>query len=155
MNRFSGRACSSQAFLFPGFTPTDSGEGLRVEFLPNPYSYNLDDSDSPGLSIPVTMIYLAVLVATLAASSHAKGLFAEQDVLDNGIDPERYKAACPDYRHYAMMPQYSPPYLQFLDTMPMLILRPVVLSVRVLSLFPINAPRPIAGRSRRPWLKRS
>ncbi|KAL8636140.1 MAG: hypothetical protein Q9228_006431 [Teloschistes exilis] len=50
------------------------------------------------------MIYLAVLVATLAASSHAKGLFAEQDVLDNGIDPERYKAACPDYRHYAMMP---------------------------------------------------
>lgn len=24
------------------------------------------------------------------------------------IDPQRYKIACPDYRHYALIPQYVP-----------------------------------------------
>ncbi|KAL8692723.1 MAG: hypothetical protein Q9218_002312 [Villophora microphyllina] len=50
------------------------------------------------------MGYTAVLLAALTASSHAKGIFGEQDVLGQGIDPDRYKAACPDYRHYSMMP---------------------------------------------------
>ncbi|KAL8666337.1 MAG: hypothetical protein Q9202_001608 [Teloschistes flavicans] len=50
------------------------------------------------------MFYLAVLLATLAAGGHAKGIYGEQDVLDNGNNPDRYKAACPDYRHYSMMP---------------------------------------------------
>ncbi|KAI4154044.1 MAG: hypothetical protein L6R39_001455 [Caloplaca ligustica] len=47
---------------------------------------------------------MAVLVAILVAIACGSGVFAEQDVLGYGIDPERYKAACPDYRHYSMIP---------------------------------------------------
>ena len=28
-----------------------------------------------------------------------------QEVLGHGIDGERYQTACPDYKHYAIMPQ--------------------------------------------------
>ena len=28
-----------------------------------------------------------------------------QDVLDGGLDAERFRAACPDYQHYAVFPQ--------------------------------------------------
>lgn len=28
-----------------------------------------------------------------------------QEALGSGIDGERYKTACPDYRHYAVVPQ--------------------------------------------------
>lgn len=52
----------------------------------------------------------AVLLAALAAGSYAMSAFGEQDVLGYGIDPEKYRAACPDYRHYSMMPQYASPY---------------------------------------------
>ena len=30
----------------------------------------------------------------------------EQEALGFDYDPVRYKAACPDYRHYAVIPQY-------------------------------------------------
>lgn len=29
-----------------------------------------------------------------------------QEALGYGIDGERYKTACPDYKHYAVVPQY-------------------------------------------------
>ncbi|KAL8723534.1 MAG: hypothetical protein Q9225_000169 [Loekoesia sp. 1 TL-2023] len=47
---------------------------------------------------------MVVLLAILAAVVYGAGVFDEQDVLGFGIDPERYKAACPDYRHYSMVP---------------------------------------------------
>lgn len=31
-----------------------------------------------------------------------------QEALGSGIDGERYKTACPDYKHYAVVPQYVP-----------------------------------------------
>ena len=31
---------------------------------------------------------------------------SNQEVLGNGIDGEKYQTACPDYKHYAVMPQY-------------------------------------------------
>ena len=30
----------------------------------------------------------------------------EQNILGSGIDPEKYKPACPDYLHYSVVPQY-------------------------------------------------
>ncbi|KAI4242117.1 MAG: hypothetical protein L6R40_004159 [Gallowayella cf. fulva] len=44
----------------------------------------------------------AVLWAGLAACVSATGAYGEQDVLGYDMGPERYRAACPDYRHYAM-----------------------------------------------------
>lgn len=29
-----------------------------------------------------------------------------QEALGSGIDGERYKTACPDYKHYSVIPQY-------------------------------------------------
>ena len=29
-----------------------------------------------------------------------------QDLLGSGIDGEKYRTACPDYKHYAIVPQY-------------------------------------------------
>lgn len=29
-----------------------------------------------------------------------------QEALGSGIDGERYKTACPDYKHYSVVPQY-------------------------------------------------
>ena len=31
---------------------------------------------------------------------------SNQEVLGYGIDGEKYKTACPDYKHYAVVPQY-------------------------------------------------
>lgn len=38
-----------------------------------------------------------------------------QEALGSGIDGERYKTACPDYKHYSVVPQYvrSPAYPVF------------------------------------------
>jgi len=41
----------------------------------------------------------------------------DQEVLGTGIDGQRYKTACPDYKHYAIIPQYvSNPARQHLYT---------------------------------------
>ena len=29
-----------------------------------------------------------------------------QELLGSGIDGEKYRTACPDYKHYAIVPQY-------------------------------------------------
>ncbi|KAL8709952.1 MAG: hypothetical protein Q9220_005402 [cf. Caloplaca sp. 1 TL-2023] len=47
---------------------------------------------------------MIMLVVILAAFAFAAGAYGEQDVLGHGMDPERYKAACPDYLHYSRMP---------------------------------------------------
>lgn len=40
-------------------------------------------------------------------SSKARAKAASnQEVLGNGIDGEKYQTACPDYKHYAIVPQY-------------------------------------------------
>ncbi|KAI4277851.1 MAG: hypothetical protein LQ337_001487 [Flavoplaca oasis] len=46
----------------------------------------------------------AVLAAVVAACVSAMGPYGEQNVLDDGIDSDRYKAACPHYLHYSMTP---------------------------------------------------
>ncbi|KAL8782520.1 MAG: hypothetical protein Q9213_005323, partial [Squamulea squamosa] len=46
----------------------------------------------------------AVVLATLAACVYAIQAYGEQEVLDYGMEPDRYKAACPDYLHYSMVP---------------------------------------------------
>lgn len=33
---------------------------------------------------------------------------AVEEPIGPWIDPQRYKIACPDYRHYALIPQYVP-----------------------------------------------
>lgn len=53
----------------------------------------------------------AVSFAIVAACVSAIEAYGEQNVLDYDMEPDRYKAACPDYLHYSMTPQYvwSPP----------------------------------------------
>ncbi|KAL8913806.1 MAG: hypothetical protein Q9171_001409 [Xanthocarpia ochracea] len=46
----------------------------------------------------------AVILAILAACISATGAYGEQEVLDYGMEPDRYSAACPDYLHYSMSP---------------------------------------------------
>ncbi|KAL8797237.1 MAG: hypothetical protein Q9182_007236 [Xanthomendoza sp. 2 TL-2023] len=46
----------------------------------------------------------ALCFVLLAACVSATGAYGEQDILGYEMGPERYKAACPDYRHYAMAP---------------------------------------------------
>lgn len=47
------------------------------------------------------------VAAWLLPSSLVAGLNAgEQDPLNANIDPNKYKAACPDYKSYATRPQY-------------------------------------------------
>lgn len=31
----------------------------------------------------------------------------DQEALGSGIDGQRYRTACPDYKHYAIIPQYA------------------------------------------------
>ena len=50
-----------------------------------------------------------VLLASckIEEGSNAQGKTGgKQEVLGYGIDGERYKTACPDYKHYAVVPQY-------------------------------------------------
>ena len=62
------------------------------------------------------MICLA-FVCLLLGSNLINGVFAadskawgkagvDQEALGSGIDGERYRTACPDYKHYAVVPQY-------------------------------------------------
>ena len=58
------------------------------------------------------LLGLAVLVhGATEKEIKARGKASEnQEVLGYGIDGERYRTACPDYKHYATTPQYvSPP----------------------------------------------
>ena len=68
----------------------------------------------------VTMILLLSVLALLSASLLVDGVNGQsrnelkargkaggnQEALGSGIDGERYKTACPDYKHYAVVPQY-------------------------------------------------
>ena len=48
-------------------------------------------------------------LASEAADSEPKARAkpgSNQEVLGYGIDGNRYKTACPDYKHYAVVPQY-------------------------------------------------
>ncbi len=49
-----------------------------------------------------------LLLAVIAAATYSLAVYGEQNVLGWGVDPDRYRAACPDYRHYSMAPQYVP-----------------------------------------------
>lgn len=63
------------------------------------------------------MVLLALLYALLGIAILVHGVTEEvykargkagnnQEALGSGIDGERYKTACPDYKHYAVVPQY-------------------------------------------------
>lgn len=49
---------------------------------------------------------IALCWSIVHASSGAYGYMDNQDVLGSSINLDRYKAACPEYAHYAMNPQY-------------------------------------------------
>lgn len=49
---------------------------------------------------------MTLLLVILAAMAYGSGVYDEQDMLGWGADPNKYKAACPDYRQYSMVPQY-------------------------------------------------
>ena len=47
-----------------------------------------------------------LLVAPSLLAGLARGSRADvQDVLEDDLDLERFRAACPDYQHYAVFPQ--------------------------------------------------
>lgn len=63
------------------------------------------------------MICLALLCLFVGSNLLINGVFAvdakargkggvDQEALGSGIDGERYRTACPDYKHYAVIPQY-------------------------------------------------
>ena len=67
----------------------------------------------------LTMTCLALVWLLLGSNLLINGIFAvdsrargkagaDQEALGSGIDGERYRTACPDYKHYAVIPQYVP-----------------------------------------------
>ncbi len=63
------------------------------------------------------MICLALVCLLVGSNLLIHGVFAvdakgrgkggvDQEALGSGIDDERYRTACPDYKHYAVIPQY-------------------------------------------------
>lgn len=65
------------------------------------------------------MTCLALICLLLGSNLLINGVFAvdskargkagvNQEALGSGIDGERYRTACPDYKHYAVIPQYVP-----------------------------------------------
>ena len=60
------------------------------------------------LALACAFLGTGYLVNTVTGNdSRAQGRAgSNQEVLGYGIDGERYKTACPDYRHYAVVPQY-------------------------------------------------
>ena len=61
------------------------------------------------------MILLVLTYALLGSSILGNGFAgsledakhgSNQEALGSGIDGERYKTACPDYKHYSVVPQY-------------------------------------------------
>ena len=82
----------------------------------------------PSICSLLTMICLALLCLLVGSNLLINGVFAvdakargkggvDQEALGSGIDGERYRTACPDYKHYAVIPQYVP--------MPSIVLRSV------------------------------
>lgn len=69
----------------------------------------------PPFCIFVTMFVIAISLVIFGANSILIGVDGAlgdgkhsklQEPLGLGIDPARYKPACPDYRHYAVIPQW-------------------------------------------------
>ena len=71
----------------------------------------------PSICSLLTMICLALVCLWLGSNLLLNGVSAadaktrgkggiEQEALGSGIDGERYRTACPDYKHYAVIPQY-------------------------------------------------
>ena len=65
----------------------------------------------------LTMICLALVCLLVGSNFLINGVFAvdakargkggiDQEALGSGIDGERYRTACPDYKRYAVIPQY-------------------------------------------------
>lgn len=59
--------------------------------------------------IPIALTY-ALLGSGFLGSGFAGALEdakhgSNQEALGSGIDGERYKTACPDYKHYSVVPQ--------------------------------------------------
>lgn len=60
--------------------------------------------------IPLTLTFALLgsgllgngFAGALEDAKHGNG----QEALGSGIDGERYKTACPDYKHYSVVPQY-------------------------------------------------
>ncbi len=55
-----------------------------------------------------TLLAIPSLTNLLLLSFFSIGVFSagEQEPLQHPIDPNKYRAACPDYKTYAMRPQY-------------------------------------------------
>lgn len=61
-------------------------------------------------SIAITFVIFGarfILVGVDGALGDGKQI-NPQEPLGFGIDPVRYKTVCPDYRHYAVIPQWVP-----------------------------------------------
>ena len=54
-----------------------------------------------SLLLPLSLA--AVLPSSLVAATYDEGI---QEPLRNAVDPNKYRAACPDYKQYSMRPQY-------------------------------------------------
>lgn len=65
----------------------------------------------------LAMVLSALVYALLGATTLVNGVTEDefkargragngQEALGSGIDGEKYKTACPDYKHYAVVPQY-------------------------------------------------
>ena len=79
--------------------------------IPDDRTILLAGSRRAAMTIPIWIVLL--LGTCLSVLGFAQGvdtqhgrILGEQDILGSQIDPERYRAACPDYKHYAVLPQY-------------------------------------------------
>lgn len=79
--------------------------------IPDDRTLLLAGSRRAAMTIPISIVLifgtcLSVLgFAQVVDKQHGR-ILGEQDILGSQIDPERYRAACPDYKHYAVTPQY-------------------------------------------------
>lgn len=62
------------------------------------------------------MTLSALTYALLGSTFLGNGVFgvledgkhgSKQEALGSGMNEEKYKAACPDYKHYSVIPQYA------------------------------------------------
>ena len=59
---------------------------------------------------PLVALSLGTLLNLQSASAGLNNA-GEQEPLRAAIDPLKYRAACPDYKNYAMRPQYVKHYI--------------------------------------------
>lgn len=71
--------------------------------------------ESPAMTLVAQYLLLAVYLvlnsvegAYESEARHEPRNVAVEEPIGPWIDPQRYKIACPDYRHYALIPQYTP-----------------------------------------------